>query len=190
MAATTSSICTGYDIICFLHILVFRRILNCKNIRVLSIGNDVSSNTSILEIENNIQPISRSISKVSKFFGIELDPESVKLSEWKEIPFSIKHGVYIITHGLEILYVGQGRVRRRQKHHIDNITGENLITKDSKGRTKSTKAWEVLRENRSINENYCRVIYMDCKTKYDAVAVEGALIKFLMPPANSETCEK
>ena len=31
---------------------------------------------------------------------------------------------------------------------------------------------------------------MDCKTKYDAVAVEGALIKFLMPPANSETCEE
>ena len=28
---------------------------------------------------------------------------------------------------------------------------------------------------------------MDCITKYDAIAVEGALIKFLMPLANEET---
>ena len=132
----------------------------------------------------------KSITKVEKFFDIKLKPDCIELLRWKEIPFSIKHGVYIITCGREILYVGQGRVRRRQKHHIDNITGENLITEDSKGRTKSTKAWEVLRNTRSIDTDCCTVTYMDCKTKYDAVAVEGALIKFLMPPANSETCEE
>ncbi len=131
-----------------------------------------------------------SINKVEKFFNIKLEPDCVELSKWKDIPFSIKHGVYIITHGKKVLYVGQGRVRRRQKHHIDNMTGKNLITEDNKGRTKSTKAWEVLRNSRIIDTDCCAVTYMDCKTKYDAVAVEGALIKFLMPRANSETYEE
>jgi len=125
--------------------------------------------------------------KVFDFY--ELNPRilSEKLDKWKNIPFSIRHGVYIIKHKYNILYIGQGRVRRRQKHHIDNITGLNLISEGNKGRTKSTKAWEYIREHFSPQVNNCEVYYMDCKTKYDAIAIEGALIKFLMPPANSET---
>ena len=76
-----------------------------------------------------------SINKVEKFFNIKLKPDCVELLRWKDIPFSIKHGVYIITYGKEILYVGQGRVRRRQKHHIDNITANSETSEEINNKT-------------------------------------------------------
>ena len=131
--------------------------------------------------------VDRILKKVFEFYGLDPKIESKDLNEWKDIPFSIQHGVYIIKHNDDVLYIGQGRVRRRQKHHIDNITGHNLITEHGDGRTKSTKAWESIRENYKPKVDNCKVYYMDCRTKYDAIAVEGALIKFLMPLANEET---
>jgi hypothetical protein len=143
-------------------------------------------------VDNTTSKLFRTLARVFSFYELNPHVVSEDLDNWKDIPFSIKHGVYIIKHNDDILYIGQGRVKRRQKHHIDNITGENLITETSSknGRTKSTKAWEYIRESYKPEVKNCKVYYMDCITKYDAIAVEGALIKFLMPLANEETFNK
>lgn len=114
------------------------------------------------------------------FFNLQLDVYSVALSERMKIPASIKNGVYIIEANNKIVYVGKGTVRDRMKTHIEKISGEFHAAKDTTG-------FKILRETTNITVKDCKVSYMDCKSEINATAMEGALMKKLMPLANNET---
>ena len=114
------------------------------------------------------------------FFNLQLDVYSVLLSERMKISASIKNGVYIIEANNKIVYVGKGTVRDRMNTHIEKISGEFHAAKDTTG-------FKILRETTNITVKDCKVYYMDCKSEINATAMEGALMKKLMPLANNET---
>ena len=124
--------------------------------------------------------IINTVVETATFFNLQLDVYSVALSERMKIPASIKNGVYIIEANNKIVYVGKGTVRDRMKTHIEKISGEFHAAKDTTG-------FKILRETTNITVKDCKVHYMDCKSEINATAMEGALMKKLMPLANNET---
>ena len=124
--------------------------------------------------------IINTVVETAAFFNLQLDVYSVTLSERMKISASIKNGVYIIEANNKIVYVGKGTVRDRMKTHIEKISGEFHTAKDTTG-------FKILRETTNITVKDCKVYYMDCKSEINATAMEGALMKKLMPLANNET---
>jgi len=96
-----------------------------------------------------------------------------------------KHnGVYIISEGDTVVYVGKGWVRARQKKHWEKAL------KELKRGTNDTKGWAWLRENYSeynLNPQNWVVRYMILHKETELTAIEGALIHLLQPLANDET---
>ena len=126
------------------------------------------------------EKIVNTVVRTAAFFELELDLYSIRLNDRKSIPATIKNGVYIIEADNQIVYVGKGTVRDRMKTHIEKISGEFQTAKDTTG-------FKILRETTNITVMDCRVHYMDCKNEINATAMEGALMKKLMPLANNET---
>jgi len=126
------------------------------------------------------EKIINTVVHTAAFFNLELDMYSITLSNRMNVPSSIKNGVYVIESKDNIVYIGKGTVRDRLKTHIEKISGKFHTAKDTTG-------FKILRETTNITVGECNVHYMDCKTEIDATAMEGALMKKLMPLANNET---
>ena len=96
-----------------------------------------------------------------------------------------KHnGVYIISEGDYVVYVGKGWIRARQKKHWEKALAE------LKRGTNDTKGWQWLRENYSVynlNPENWTVQYLILHKETELTAMEGALIHLLQPLANDET---
>ena len=122
---------------------------------------------------------------ISKFFEKGIVSKKCLIFNWNEIPKEIVHGVYIIKHKGDIVYVGKGRIRDRQKMHIEKLTGAFKRAEDTVG-------FKMLRESDhyNINAYNCQVYYFDCHSASAASAIEGSLIHFLQPLANKETFQE
>jgi hypothetical protein len=96
-----------------------------------------------------------------------------------------KHnGVYIISEGDNVVYVGKGWIRARQKKHWEKALHE------LKRGTNDTKGWKWLRENYSVynlTPEKWVVQYLILHKETELTAMEGALIHLLQPLANDET---
>ena len=120
------------------------------------------------------------LGRLAEFFNQGIAAKKCLIFNWNEIPKEIVHGVYIIKHKGDIVYVGKGRIRDRQKMHIEKLTGAFNKAEDTKG-------FKLLREQANINANDCQVYYFDCYSASAASAFEGALIHHFQPLANKET---
>jgi len=80
-----------------------------------------------------------------------------------------------------------GIQERRHPQHILGPVLYNVANQSTVVRTCITQLkTEIFRRGYVWEKAFVKQC-VDCKTKYDAVAVEGALIKFLNPLANKET---
>ena len=118
-----------------------------------------------------------------KHFNIQAEIIVKQFKMPKTIPD--KHnGVYVISEGDFVVYVGKGQIRRRQKKHWEKALHE------LKRGTNDTKGWQWLRENYSVynlNPENWVVQYLILHKETELTAMEGALIHLLQPLANDET---
>ena len=126
------------------------------------------------------EKLKQHLDELCPLFNTGVMARTCNIFDWNEISSTIENGVYIIIHKDQIVYVGKGNIRDRQKMHIEKLTGAFNKAKDTKG-------FRLLREHDNVNAYDCEVYYFDCETAANASAVEGALIKFLNPLANKET---
>jgi hypothetical protein len=129
--------------------------------------------------------ITKHIDEIAEFLGVRpVDGcTEIKLSDFKEVNSSLAKGVYIAFTDDEIIYVGQGKVRKRLERLTEKLIGGDF----SKMRAKDTQGFQWLREHQPTNIVDCHVIYFECEDWADCTAFEGVLIKKLNPLANSET---
>ncbi len=120
------------------------------------------------------------LDELCPLFDTGVMARSCNIFDWNEISSTIENGVYIIIHKDQIIYVGKGNIRDRQKMHIEKLTGAFNKAKDTKG-------FRLLREHNNVNAYDCEVYYFDCHSASAASAFEGALIHYLQPLANKET---
>ena len=116
------------------------------------------------------------------FFTLESEVIEIPFKHLSFIPKNRK-GVYIISEANTIIYVGQGKVQKR------NITHWEKAYRDLSKRKGIPKGWLWLTENYTnlnINPNLWQLTYIILNKETDRTAVEGALIKFLNPIANDE----
>ena len=118
------------------------------------------------------------IKRVLKFFDIKAKIINWEFQYYKEIPAS-HNGIYVITQGSDVVYVGKGQIKSRQGKHWDKAFG-NKTAKDTSG-------WRWLRENVEIDPKTWQVNYILLHKQTELSAVEGALIHLLQPLANDET---
>ena len=127
--------------------------------------------------------VEQTIQKVLSFFDIKSEILIKDFKHTKDIP-SKHRGVYIISEGDAVVYVGKGQIRTRQKKHWEKAHNE------LKTGTNDTKGWAWLREHydtyRLTPLNWT-VRYIILKKQTELSAVEGALIHLLQPLANDET---
>jgi len=126
------------------------------------------------------EKLKQHLDELCPLFNTGVTARSCNIFDWNEISSTIENGVYIIIHKDQIVYVGKGNIRDRQKMHIEKLTGMFNKARDTKG-------FKLLREHTDVKAYDCEVYYFDCMTAANASAIEGALIKFLNPLANKET---
>lgn len=126
------------------------------------------------------------ITNISTFFGINIQPETVKFPEWSSINRG-RRGVYVLVDraaelpGAEYIYVGKGFFRARQKSHwvkANDIVPVGHI--DPKG-------WKWLRANTDMAVDNWHLYVIDLARETELSAMEGSLIHLLQPLANDET---
>jgi hypothetical protein len=125
--------------------------------------------------------VEETIQKVLKFLDIKAEVIEKEFKQYKKIPAD-HNGIYIITEGDQVIYVGKGQVRSRQGKHWDKAFANKTAV--------DTKGWRWLRENYNVSEDKIlswelRYILLNKETARSAV--EGTLIHFLQPLANDET---
>ena len=116
-------------------------------------------------------------------FGIQAEIITKEFKNYKSIP-SKHNGVYIVSEGDKVVYVGKGWVRARQSKHWEKALA------DFKHGTNDTKGWQWLRENYStynLTPEKWTVQYFILHKETELTAMEGALIYRLQPLANDET---
>lgn len=109
-------------------------------------------------------------------FNITANVISLDFRDFKTIPKD-HNGIYIITQGESVVYVGKGQVHRRQKSHLDKV-------KENKN---DTNGWRWLMENYAVDPRRWLVTYIILYKQTELSAIEGALIHQLQPLANDET---
>lgn len=127
--------------------------------------------------------IEQTINSELAHFKIQAEILSKPFKMHKTIP-SKHNGVYVISEGDHVVYVGKGWVRNRQSKHW-----EKALLELKRG-TNDTKGWAWLRENYSVynlNPENWTVRYIILHKETELTAMEGALIHLLQPLANDET---
>lgn len=131
-------------------------------------------------MESTIQKISNAVVSISDFFNITLgETRYLHFSEWPTL--KDKRGVYVIIEGDDIIYVGKGNVKSRQKSHHKKLTG-GLTRHDNQ----EPKGWKRLREDRGVDYDNLQLFVVYLKHKAHESAIEGGLILVLEPYANDE----
>ena len=126
------------------------------------------------------EKLKQHLDELCPLFDTGVMARTCNIFDWNEISSTIENGVYIIIHKDQIIYVGKGNIRDRQKMHIEKLTGAFKRAKDTEG-------FKLLREHNNVNAYDCEVYYFDCRSASAASAFEGALIHHLQPLANKET---
>jgi hypothetical protein len=87
-------------------------------------------------------------------------------------------GVYVISKNDIAIYVGKGQLKHRGESHFEKmITGKD-----------STEGWEILKEDKDFNDpEEWTFNYVILEYQKELTAVEGLLIFYLEPKANTET---
>jgi len=126
--------------------------------------------------------IQENIDKVLKFFSLESEVIEIPFKNILYIPKNRK-GVYVISEGSTIVYVGKGKIQKRNISHWEKAYSS--INKNPR----VPKGWQWLTENYTnlnIHPDRWQLTYITLNKETDRTAVEGALIKFLNPIANDE----
>jgi hypothetical protein len=116
-------------------------------------------------------------------FGITAEIITKQFKMYKSIP-SKHNGVYVVSEGDKVVYVGKGQIRARQTKHWQKALAE------FKHGTNDTKGWQWLRENYAVynlTPELWTVRYIILHKQTELTAMEGALIHRLQPLANDET---
>jgi excinuclease UvrABC nuclease subunit len=123
--------------------------------------------------------IQQTIDRCLKFFEITVNQREIAFIDWPQLP-SRGRGVYVISDGDQVLYVGKGHVRSRQTQHYKKITNtlQSYFTEP--------KAWRWLRTVRGADHTTWRVTILYTNNKAEESALEGSLIYFLKPLLNDE----
>ena len=131
------------------------------------------------------EKLKQHLDELCPLFDTGVMARTCNIFDWNEISSTIENGVYIIIHKDQIVYVGKGNIRDRQKMHIEKLTGAFKRAEDTVG-------FKMLRESDHYNVNAynCQVYYFDCQSASAASAIEGSLIYFLQPLANKETFQE
>jgi len=127
--------------------------------------------------------VDETINNELKHFGITAEIITKDFKMYNTIP-SKHNGVYVVSEGDKVVYVGKGWIRARQTKHWQKALA------DFKHGTNDTKGWKWLRENYSIYDltpEKWTVKYIILHKETELTAMEGALIYRLQPLANDET---
>ena len=127
--------------------------------------------------------VDETINNELKHFGITAEIITKDFKMYNTIP-SKHNGVYVVSEGDKVVYVGKGWIRARQTKHWQKALA------DFKHGTNDTKGWKWLRENYSVYDltpEKWTVKYIILHKETELTAMEGALIYRLQPLANDET---
>jgi len=124
--------------------------------------------------------VEEKIQEVLNFFAINAEVLEKDFSLHRRIPKEY-NGIYVITQGNNVIYVGKGQIRKRQTTHW------NKAFKNVNEGLDDPKGWRWLRENVTIDPTTWKVNYILLNKQTELSAVEGALIHKLQPLANDET---
>jgi hypothetical protein len=120
------------------------------------------------------------IQKVLDFFNLKASVVTKPFKHYADVPRH-HNGIYILSEGDKVIYVGKGQIKVRQSKHWQKAHNE------LKNGTTDTDGWKWLRENVDINPKDWVLNYMILEKQTERSAVEGALIHLLQPLANDET---
>ena len=111
----------------------------------------------------NRAEINRQIDEIAAFLGVQPIDEryEIKLSAFKEVDKALITEVYIAFTTDKVIYVGQGKVRKRLKRLTEKLTGGDF----TKMRAKDTEAFDSLRANHSISTTF----YTSINFHYDSL---------------------
>jgi hypothetical protein len=127
--------------------------------------------------------VEETIKKELEHFGIQAEIITKDFKMYNTIP-SKHNGVYVVSEGDKVVYVGKGWIRARQTKHWQKALA------DFKHGTNDTKGWRWLRENYGVynlTPEKWTVKYIILHKETELTAMEGALIYRLQPLANDET---
>ena len=129
--------------------------------------------------------INDQIDEIASFLGLvsTVDRNEIPLQSFRKVERSLIKGIYIAFSKDHVIYVGQGRVRKRLERLSEKIIGGDFSEK----RAKDTDGFEHFRKNHLIDIADCHVIYFETESWAECTAFEGVLIQKLKPLANSET---
>lgn len=126
------------------------------------------------------QKIADAVTTLREVFSIsQCEYRIMPFTEWPNL--KQEKGVYIIVNGDEVLYVGRGIIRRRQESHYKKLNG--TLTKHD---NKEPKGWQHFREHHVVDCTKLMLYIVVLYTDVDEAAMEGGLIKLLLPYVNNE----
>jgi hypothetical protein len=86
-------------------------------------------------------------------------------------------GIYIITEGQDVLYVGKGHIAARHERHLQKIQGLSKV---------EPRGWVWLRTVRQSRPENWKMIMVFTESRSVESLLEGALIHELQPLVNDE----
>ena len=86
-------------------------------------------------------------------------------------------GIYVITEGDDVLYVGKGHIAARHEKHLKKIRGQSVV---------EPKGWLWLRTVRQSRPENWKMIMVFTESRSVESLLEGALIHELQPLVNDE----
>ena len=123
--------------------------------------------------------VADTISRCAEFLEAEVRLQKTQYRKCPDIPYAYR-GIYIIMQGDWVIYVGKGNIKDRQRSHF------NKMQKGHSAGDIEAAAWGVVRDNELTNMDIWTLYYAELQSRVDETALEGLLIKFLAPTANSE----
>lgn len=127
-----------------------------------------------------MQSVIDTVRRLTEFYNISCSVEELDFKNHKDIPKTAR-GVYVITNGSQVVYVGKGKIASRQVTHwikANNIQGKNILF---------PKGWLWLLENYDCKPDSWKLYYINLRKETELSAMEGGLIHILQPLANDET---
>lgn len=129
------------------------------------------------------------LEKLTPFFSLFGDavPQicSVNFAQYNTIPKSM--GLYAIFQTERCVYVGEGNITERIKHH-SNKAYENWHSSSGKrNSTTDTVGWRDLRSQEWFNPSEWTIEYFTENSCINRTAYEGIMMKLFNPYANNES---